>query len=183
MTVGHNAGSARAFEIAAVVTSPAPDIAANYFNAGGMLASQSAYVVLGTQNDLRTMFRLPDTVSMFLLNFDLPDTPPPAEFTCDQEPWEIWQAAPFIKILESWAAVLPECKVEIEVWTTPGRARPRPPPVRPRANCPLRDRSAIGAARTETCASATAPAGPRPAVAPGASTPFLAKHPCRRGPV
>jgi putative ABC transport system permease protein len=104
----------RNFEIAAVVTSPALDIAANYFNAGGMLASQSAYVVLGTQNDLRTIFRLPNSISMFLLNFDIPETQPPAEFKLAEPALEITLPAVLNRMVETWAPALPERAAEIE---------------------------------------------------------------------
>lgn len=124
-------GRGRNFEIAAVVTSPALDIAANYFNAGGMLASQSAYVVLGTQNDLRTIFHLPNTISMFLLNFDIPETQAPAEFKLDEPPLEITQPAVLDKMVQSWSSALPERSAEIDtirkqiaMASTPSTSRP-----------------------------------------------------------
>jgi putative ABC transport system permease protein len=70
-------GTVHRFEIAGVVTSPALDIAANYFNAGGQLMAQSVLVVLGTFADARKVFGVPEEASLVLLNFDLPATAPP----------------------------------------------------------------------------------------------------------
>jgi hypothetical protein len=119
------------FEIAGVVTSPALDIAANYFNASGMLASQSAYVVLGTQADLVRYLRVSDTVSMFLLNFELRETTPPPEFHQDQPPSTIWQPGPMAALVEAWAPLLPERSGEIATIRRQLALAQSPPPQRP----------------------------------------------------
>ncbi len=102
------------FEIAGVVTSPALDIAANYFNAGGMLVSASVHVVLGTLKDARRVFGLRDEISMFLVNFDLPATTPayPPEFA--GEPPVIGHPRAMAELLGRWAPLMPERKVQID---------------------------------------------------------------------
>ncbi len=132
---------AYSFEVAGVVTSPALDIAANYFNAGGMLASQSQYVALGTQRDLQTLLRSQNSVSMFLINFGLPPTPPPAEFQAETPSSDIWLPGPFSKMVETWAGVLPERSREVDtirrqlaLAKTPHRPESElevPPPAKP----------------------------------------------------
>ncbi len=145
------------FEIVGVVTSPALDIAANYFNAGGMLASQSAYVVLGTQADLVRYLRAPDAISMFLLDFDLPETPPPPEFRQDEGPWDIWQAAPFARRLESWAGQLPERAGEIATIRRQLAAAQAWPSSRPESELPVTGGGGRGAGDRPP---ATAPSEP-----------------------
>lgn len=102
------------FEIAGVVTSPALDIAANYFNAGGMLAATSAHVVLGTQSDLRRSLKVPDEVSMFLLNFDLPAAPPPADMAAEAPP-QLTALPAAVTLFESWRPAYPERAVELDL--------------------------------------------------------------------
>lgn len=111
--IGGNYQRTQIFEIAGVVTSPALDIAANYFNAGGMLASQSAHVLLGTQADLRRIMGTPEQVSMFLINFDLPDTPAPAEFAQKEGPWQVWDPERYHELLKRWAPFMPERSAEM----------------------------------------------------------------------
>jgi len=107
-------GRVGVFEIAGVVTSPALDIAANYFNAGGMLVQASVHIVMGTLADARRVFGVPDEVSMFLINFDLPTTTPlyPAAFEQDVPP-RIDDAATMAKLLIDWRAMMPERSEEI----------------------------------------------------------------------
>jgi ABC-type antimicrobial peptide transport system permease subunit len=102
------------FEIAGVVTSPALDIAANYFNAGGMLVSASVHVVLGTLADARRVFGLRDEVSMFLVNFDLPATTPayPPEF--EGNPPSIGHPRAMVDLLGKWAPFMPERKAQVD---------------------------------------------------------------------
>ncbi len=115
------------FRIAGVVTSPALDIAANYFNAGGMLVSASVYVVLGTFEDARRHFRVPDEVTLFLVNFDLPETEPdhPPEFEAARPPAggdpQAWAA-----MLARWAALMPERRTELQAAGLLGPG-PQPP--------------------------------------------------------
>jgi len=105
-------GRGRQFEIAAVVTSPALDIAANYFNAGDMLMAQSVHVALGTFADARRVFQVPDEASLILFNFDLPATDPPAEFS-EPTPIKAWDAARLAQMIGQWQSQLPERKVEL----------------------------------------------------------------------
>lgn len=106
-------GAGYNFEIVGVVTSPALHIAANYFNAGDMLVSQSVHVLLGTLNDARQRFRAADEVSLLLTNFDLPETEPPAAFAEAQPPrWPTPQDV--VDSLEAWRAALPERAAEID---------------------------------------------------------------------
>ena len=101
------------FEIAGVVTSPALHITANYFNAGDMLVSQSVHVVLGTINDARKVFQVPDEVSLVLVNFDLPETEPPPEFAADQPPdWR--NPVETAKQIIAWRSLLPQRQAEID---------------------------------------------------------------------
>ncbi|HSW44525.1 MAG TPA: FtsX-like permease family protein [Phycisphaerae bacterium] len=104
---------ARQFEIAGVVTSPALDIAANYFNAGDMLISQSVHVVLGTFSDARKAFGVRDEASLFLFNFDLAETAVPPEFAGESPP-DLSKAADFAEMLNRWSPLLPERAVELE---------------------------------------------------------------------
>ena len=103
------------FTIAGVVTSPALDIAANYFNAGGQLVSASVHVVLGTLEDARRVFKLPDEVSMFLVNFDLPPTTPthPPEFDAPIAPKPDSSAA-MLALLRAWRPLMPERAADID---------------------------------------------------------------------
>jgi len=116
-------GRARVFEIAGVVTSPALDIAANYFNAGGMLAAQSVLVAMGTLEDARRVFQVPDEISMFLLNFDLPKPDKvPAEFNRDSPP-EVSRPAEFVDMLTRWQPMMAERKTEIDEFNQLRKAR------------------------------------------------------------
>ncbi|MBI4582152.1 MAG: FtsX-like permease family protein [Planctomycetes bacterium] len=107
-------GNAGTFEIAGVVTSPALDIAANYFNAGGMLVAASVHIVMGTLADAHRVFGLPDEASMFLVNFDLPTTTPayPPEFA--DEPPAVGGPRAMAELLEKWRPLLPERQVQID---------------------------------------------------------------------
>ncbi|GAF75763.1 unnamed protein product, partial [marine sediment metagenome] len=106
-------GRGRRFEIAGVVTSPALDIAANYFNAADMLMSQSVHVVLGTLADAKRAFQVPDDISLLLVNFDLPDTDPPAAFAGETPPY--WRdAAAVAKLIGDWRPLLPRRSAEID---------------------------------------------------------------------
>lgn len=100
------------FEIAGVVTSPALDIAANYFNQGGMLAAAAAGVVLGTQADARRVLNVPHEASMFLINFDLPFLGVPPEFDAPQPPrWT--NGAAYAHLVASWEPYYPERAEEL----------------------------------------------------------------------
>jgi len=103
----------KTFTIAGVVTSPALDIAANYFNAADMLMNQSILVVLGTLKDAKRAFGVPDDISLLLINFDLPDTKPPAEF--EQENPLYWRdPASTAQQIEAWRSSLPHRVAEID---------------------------------------------------------------------
>jgi len=107
-------GHSAMFEIAAVITSPALDIAANYFNAGGMLVRASVLAVIGTSKDLKTRFKVTDEVSMYLLNFDLlPQTSPPAEFEQDDPP-PTRSPRELAELVTTWRALLPKRERELD---------------------------------------------------------------------
>jgi ABC-type lipoprotein release transport system permease subunit len=103
--------------IAGVVTSPALDIAANYFNAGEAMTMAAAYVVLGTLDDLQKYFNLPKEATLFLVDFDLkgpPDAaPPPPAFAADDAP-KLTDAADAARLFVSWRAAMPERAKEID---------------------------------------------------------------------
>lgn len=73
------------FEVAGVVQSPALDIAVTYFQADSYMMVAAAGSILGTLDDAKKHFGF-DTVSLFLMNFDLPETPPPPMFESDTPP-------------------------------------------------------------------------------------------------
>lgn len=73
------------FEVAGVVQSPALDIAVTYFQADSYMMVAAAGSILGTLDDAKKHFGF-DTVSLFLMNFDLPDTPPPPMFELETPP-------------------------------------------------------------------------------------------------
>ena len=102
------------FEIAGVVTSPALDIAANYFNAGDMLVAAAVYVVLGTLEDAQKTFGIPHQTSLFLVNFDIPASAAlPPEFKLNVPPLTN-DPLRMVGLLKSWAALIPERKEEID---------------------------------------------------------------------
>lgn len=106
-------GTVRVFEIAAVVRSPALDVAANYFNAGDQLATQSVHAVLGTFADAHKQFDLPDEASLFLFNFDMPTTAVPPEFAALTPP-DVHDAMRFADLLEQWRPLMPERSEELD---------------------------------------------------------------------
>ncbi len=69
----------RVFKVAAVMQSPALDIAAGYFQAQGEFSVVASGSVLGSNADLRDKFGF-DGVKMLLLNFELPPEPPPPDW-------------------------------------------------------------------------------------------------------
>ena len=106
-------GRGAVFEIVAVVTSPALDIAANYFNAGDMLMAQSVHVALGTFQDAQRVFQVPEEVSLILMDFDLPRTEPPPEFAEDFPP-DATDAQRMSELLARWRPLLPERAAELD---------------------------------------------------------------------
>ncbi len=111
------------FEIAGVVTSPALDIAANYFNQGGLLLQASVFVVMGTFADAQRVFGAHDVVSMFLINFDLPSKPPPPEFQAESPP-PLDKPAALAGMLKTWRPLLPKRIAELDRIEKECRARP-----------------------------------------------------------
>jgi len=102
------------FEIAGVVTSPALDVAATYFNKSGMLANQSVLIAMGTMEDVQRIFKVPKDVSMFLINFDLPEVEVvPAEFK-EEFPPVIGKAGAFAGMLKRWGPLMPERSIELD---------------------------------------------------------------------
>lgn len=65
------------FEVAGVVDSPALDVAASYFQAESEMRVAAVGSVIGAREDLKRFWRI-DTFNMVLLNFDLPESAPPA---------------------------------------------------------------------------------------------------------
>ncbi len=72
-------GRSTVFEVAGIVEAPAINIAANFFQASGQLAMSSSTSVFGTFADAKRLFGI-DDVRLFLLDFNLPDEPPPPGF-------------------------------------------------------------------------------------------------------
>lgn len=101
------------FEVAGVVSSPALDMAAKYFNSGGELVRASVFVVLGTFDDAERVFRVPRKTSLFLLNFDLPETPPPPAFFEDEPP-SYDDPNAFARQVLSWRDALPRRQQELD---------------------------------------------------------------------
>ncbi len=111
--VSEGRGGQHRFEIAGVVTSPSLQMAANYFNIGGELSQASIFGVLGTYADAKQFFGIPERVSLYLINFDLPLTEPPAEFAENRPPLAGDPPA-LIELLRKWQAALPERAVELD---------------------------------------------------------------------
>jgi hypothetical protein len=79
------AGRKATFEVAGVVQSPALDIAVTYFQADSYMMIAAAGSILGTLDDAQKHFGI-DGASMFLMNFDLPQTLHPPMFESDAPP-------------------------------------------------------------------------------------------------
>ncbi|MBI5865250.1 MAG: FtsX-like permease family protein, partial [Planctomycetes bacterium] len=82
----------RTFRVAGVIKSPAIDIAANYFQAHMEYNVVAAGSVMGSMADLKAKFYV-DGVSLVLVNFDLPDQPPPAGWP-PPETDAVWKGLP-----------------------------------------------------------------------------------------
>lgn len=67
------------FKVAGVIDSPALDIAAGYFQLESEAYVVASGSVIGTNADLKRLFNV-DGARMVLLNFNLPDTPPPPDW-------------------------------------------------------------------------------------------------------
>lgn len=112
------AGRRVPLRIAGVVTSPALDIAANYFNAGEALTMASAFVVLGTFRDLQRSFNMAPEATMFLFNFDLPAEPqaaPPPPLFGEKYPPRLMNADEAARLFLSWRAAMPERTAELNM--------------------------------------------------------------------
>lgn len=110
------AGRRVPLRIAGVVTSPALDIAANYFNAGEALTMAAAFVVLGTFQDLQRSFNMRPEATLFLLNFELPNPPeagPPPAFA-EENPPRLTDAEEAARLFLSWRAAMPERAAELD---------------------------------------------------------------------
>ncbi len=106
------AGRTVTFRVAGVVTSPALDIAANFFNAGEALTLASYSVVLATLDDLQRVFGVPKEISMFLINFDLPPSAVPPAFQGDRAP-DMDRAGEAARLILGWREGLPERAEEL----------------------------------------------------------------------
>ncbi len=73
------AGRTAVFEVAAVVQSPALDIAVNYFQADSYMMVAAAGSVLGSLDDAKKHFGI-DEISLLLMNFELPKGQTPTLF-------------------------------------------------------------------------------------------------------
>jgi ABC-type lipoprotein release transport system permease subunit len=93
------------FTVAAVVQSPALDIAANFFHAQSYMQFASASALLGTREDLKEKFGL-DLVSMFMSNLELPETPVPEEFQRDRR-MDTTDEANMVERALRWSNALP----------------------------------------------------------------------------
>jgi hypothetical protein len=71
------------------------------------------FAVIGTSKDLKTRFNVSDEVSMYLLNFDLPETTPPLEFEQESPP-PIQSPRLLAEALLRWESLLPERKAELD---------------------------------------------------------------------
>ena len=69
----------RYFKVAGVVRSPALDIAASYFQMDSQFSVAASGSVMGTPDDVKKQFGA-DQSNLVLLNFDLPETPIPADW-------------------------------------------------------------------------------------------------------
>ena len=69
----------RRFKVAAVVRSPALDIAAAYFQLSSEYSVAASGSVMGSNEDLKTLFGI-DGANLVLLDFDLPPEPVPADW-------------------------------------------------------------------------------------------------------
>jgi ABC-type lipoprotein release transport system permease subunit len=101
------------FEVAGVVTSPALNIAASYFNAGGMLLQHSAHIVMGTFKDAERLLDVPPVVSLFLINFDLPPREPPAAFIASDPP-RLDDPDALARLILGWRDRLPKRTRELD---------------------------------------------------------------------
>lgn len=102
------------FTIAGVVKSPALDLAANYFNASGRLVAASIHMVMGTLDDAEKVFGVPREVSLFLVNFDLAPSEPPALFA-EENPPKFDELRAFIDLVGSWSPAMPERNREVGI--------------------------------------------------------------------
>lgn len=111
------------FEIAGIVESPALDIAATYFNADSHLVAAQVNGVMGTFADAARCFGIRNEMTLFLINFDLPEAPPPRLFREKQipsltRPWRL------VERMSDWEACMPERAADLrqitEAWTALG---------------------------------------------------------------
>lgn len=76
------------FKVAAVVRSPALDIAASYFQLSSEYSVAASGSVMGSNNDLKRTFNI-DGANLVLLNFDLPPLPIPTAWPpSDSRSWD-----------------------------------------------------------------------------------------------
>ncbi len=111
--VSQGRGGKYAFEIAGVVTSPSLQMAANYFNISGELSQASIFGVLGTYADAEKFFGIPERVSLYLINFDLAPTEPPADFA-ENRPPQADDPLALVEMLRRWRTALPERTAELD---------------------------------------------------------------------
>jgi bifunctional DNA-binding transcriptional regulator/antitoxin component of YhaV-PrlF toxin-antitoxin module len=100
------------FTVAAVVQSPALDIAVTFFQAESYMQFAAASAMLGTRSDLKEKFDL-DVVSMFMSNLDLPATPVPEEFA-RTERMDTTRRANMVEWVLAWMDRLPNQRDVVE---------------------------------------------------------------------
>ncbi len=99
------AGISAEFEVAAVIESPALDLAVTAFQAESYMQFAAASAILGTRADLIDKFGL-DIVSMFMCDIDLPPAPVPPDFDPASLP-DFTDDAAIAGSLLRWAKYLP----------------------------------------------------------------------------
>lgn len=116
VTLSTSGRSAR-MKVVGVVTSPALNIAADYFSVGDYVNSASAFLVLGTMSDLERLFKAPPETNIILLNFDLkapPEAAPaPPEFAADDPP-TLTDSEAAARLFLSWRTAMPERAEELD---------------------------------------------------------------------
>ena len=108
------------FEVAGVVQSPALDIAVTYFQADSYMMRAAAGSVIGTVDDAKRCFGI-DSVSMYMLNVDLPPSERPAAFDAAEAPPMDYRT--FFQAIVDWQPALPAERATLEKVVPQVRAR------------------------------------------------------------
>lgn len=97
---------AHEFEVVGVIDSPALDVAASYFQAESEMRVAAVGSVIGTNEDMKRIWGI-DGYRMVLLNFDLPEMPPPAAWpprrdTPEGQRMPEWVYDPAAQLTDRW---------------------------------------------------------------------------------